>query len=91
MKQEFEAVVLTVMLPAVGCVQKTPPLQSTVTNGQDEIAGKVTTESVILQSRLTTRGGWVDGDLPGAPSVACFDNKLNNNHHAIMGPSPLSS
>ena len=35
-----------------------------ITNGQGEIAGEVTTESVILQSRLTTGDTWVDGDLP---------------------------
>ncbi len=44
-----------------------------ITNGQGEIAGEVTTESVILQSRLTTGDTWVDGDLPGAEGVARFE------------------
>ncbi len=44
-----------------------------ITNGQGEIAGEVTTESVILQSRLTMGDALVDGDLPGAKGIARFE------------------
>ena len=37
-----------------GCAPDPPQVEITITNGQGEIAGEVTTESVILQSRLTT-------------------------------------
>jgi len=44
-----------------------------ITNGQGEIAGEVTEDSVILQSRLTTTGGFVNGDLPGVAGVGRFE------------------
>jgi len=37
-----------------------------ITNGQGEIAGEVTTSSVILQSRLTVGRELIDGDLKKA-------------------------
>ncbi len=54
----------------VGCSEVEPVA---ITNGQGEIAGEVTTSSVILQSRLTTGSTLVDGDLPGAPGVGHFE------------------
>lgn len=51
-----------------------------LTHGQGEMAGEVTENSVILQSRLTwgdilvdEEPGWPDGDLPGHPGIACFE------------------
>ena len=44
-----------------------------LTNGMGEIAGEVTDHSVILQSRLTTTDGFVDGDVQGAPGLAAFE------------------
>jgi alkaline phosphatase D len=44
-----------------------------ITNGQGEIAGEVTTSSVILQSRLTNGRELIDGDLPGTEGVARFE------------------
>lgn len=44
-----------------------------VTNGQGEIAGEVTTSSVILQSRLTIGRELIDGDLPGTEGIARFE------------------
>ena len=44
-----------------------------ITNGQGEIAGEVTANSVILHSRLTTEAVIVDGDVPGAPGAARFE------------------
>ena len=48
-------------------------------HAQGEMAGEVTQNSVILQSRLTwghvlidDQPGWPDGDVPGCPGVACF-------------------
>ena len=46
---------------------------TTITNGQGEIAGEVTTTSVILQSRLTRGSTLVNGDLPGARGTARFE------------------
>ena len=37
------------------------------------MAGEVTADSVILQSRLTTLDGLVDGDVAGAPGTARFE------------------
>jgi hypothetical protein len=44
-----------------------------ITNGQGEMAGEVTTTSVILQSRLTTGNVLTEGDLPGAEGTARFE------------------
>lgn len=44
-----------------------------LTNGQGEMAGEVTADSVILQSRLTDGSRLVDGDLPGAPGLGKFE------------------
>ena len=48
----------------------TPP---TVMNGQGEMAGEVTSDSVILQSRLTSAKTLVNGDVPGASGVGRFE------------------
>ncbi len=43
-------------------------------HAQGEMAGEVTTRSVLLQSRLTATAGLdAGGDVPGAPGVACFE------------------
>jgi len=55
-----------------GCVTAPIPEPIIITNGQGEIAGEVTDDSVILQSRLTTEAVVVDGDVPGAPGIARF-------------------
>ena len=62
---------LAVALAACGLAAQS--VEITMTNGQGEIAGEVTSTSVILQTRLTTRDGWVDGDLPGVDGVARFE------------------
>jgi alkaline phosphatase D len=69
------ATILLVGLAGLGaaCAPAPPPVESAITNGQGEMAGEVTTDSVILQSRLTTIDGWVDGDLRGVPGVARFE------------------
>jgi alkaline phosphatase/alkaline phosphatase D len=46
---------------------------STPDHGQGEMAGRVTENSVILQSRLTKGNELIDGDLPGCPGVARFE------------------
>ncbi|MDP6580693.1 MAG: PhoD-like phosphatase N-terminal domain-containing protein, partial [Vicinamibacterales bacterium] len=56
-----------------GCGVEPAPEPIAITNGQGEIAGEVTADSVILQSRLTTEAVIVDGDVPGAPGVARFE------------------
>jgi len=53
-----------------GCAAEPVLAPITMTNGQGEIAGEVTVDSVILQSRLTTEALIVDGDVPGVPGVA---------------------
>lgn len=41
---------------------------------QGELAGEVTADSVLLQTRLTAHAGLdTNGDIPGAPGVACFE------------------
>ncbi|MCZ6634748.1 MAG: alkaline phosphatase D family protein [bacterium] len=44
-----------------------------VAHGQGEMAGEVMQTSVILHSRLTNGIRLVNGDLPGAVGVACFE------------------
>ena len=56
-----------------GCAAEPEPEPITITNGQGEIAGEVTADSVILHSRLTTEAVVVDGDVPGAQGVARFE------------------
>ncbi len=46
-------------------------------HGQGEMAGHVTKNSVILQSRLTRGSTLIDGDLPGSPGIACFEISRN--------------
>ena len=50
-----------------GCSREPQSESIHMTNGQGEIAGEVTAESVILHSRLTTEAVMVDGDVPGVP------------------------
>ena len=64
-------VLATVALAA--CNGAPEPVEIGMTNGQGEIAGEVTTTSVILQSRLTSKAGLVAGDLPGMDGVARFE------------------
>jgi len=44
-----------------------------VANLQGELAGEPTSESVILQSRLTVPKRNADGDAPGTEGTACFE------------------
>ncbi|MEE2637066.1 MAG: alkaline phosphatase D family protein [Acidobacteriota bacterium] len=74
----WNTALLLVSLLLVGCAG-TQPEPITITNGQGEIAGEVTTNSVILQSRLTTASGLVDGDVEGAPGVARFELARSDN------------
>ncbi|MCZ6890551.1 MAG: PhoD-like phosphatase N-terminal domain-containing protein, partial [Gammaproteobacteria bacterium] len=53
-----------------GCA---PDQVEPITNGQGEIAGEVTADSVILHSRLTTGAIIVEGDVVGAPGIARFE------------------
>ena len=74
MKIEMRALVLIVSgAVLVGCAVEPEPEPITITNGQGEIAGEVTADSVILHSRLTTGAVIVDGDVPGAAGVARFE------------------
>lgn len=47
--------------------------QGEIANLQGEMAGEVTTDSVILQSRLTGLRQLENDDVPGAPGVARFE------------------
>ena len=64
---------LAAAVALAACGPAAPPVEIAMTNGQGEIAGEVTSTSVILQTRLTSKEGWVDGDLPGADGVARFE------------------
>jgi len=78
MRQLYEtrvAFVFAVIVFLLSCAGETPP---PITHAQGEIAGEVTTTSVILQSRLTTGGnpnhGWpLETDVPGSAGVAQFE------------------
>lgn len=41
--------------------------------GQGQMAGEVTADSVILQTRITASQSPVDGDMPGYKAAACFE------------------
>lgn len=41
--------------------------------GQGQMAGRVTENTVILQSRLTQGDALIKGDLPGSAGMACFE------------------
>jgi alkaline phosphatase/alkaline phosphatase D len=71
--QKKAALLFTVAALLAACAAEPAPEPITITNGQGEIAGEVTADSVILQSRLTTEAVIVDGDVPGAPGVARFE------------------
>ena len=55
---------------AGGCAEVPFP---EMTNGQGEMAGEVTTTSVVLQSRLTVGSELVEGDVPGTEGMAHFE------------------
>ncbi len=65
LKKNF--LILVVMLLAGSSVAKDFP-----SLGQGQMAGRVTENSVILQSRLTKGNKLIKGDLPGAAGVAYF-------------------
>ncbi|HUW19761.1 MAG TPA: alkaline phosphatase D family protein [Sedimentisphaerales bacterium] len=44
-----------------------------IDHAQGEMAGEATSSTIILQSRLTRGANLVEGDMPGAPGVACFE------------------
>ena len=64
-------------LAVAACASAPEPVEILMTNGQGEIAGEVTDTSIILQTRLTAKSGWVDGDLPGMDGVARFEIATN--------------
>ncbi|MCF7973632.1 MAG: alkaline phosphatase D family protein [Phycisphaerae bacterium] len=59
--------VLAAALSSLAGAQTVPAL------GQGQMAGRVTANSVILQSRLTLGTELIEGDLPGVPGAACFE------------------
>ena len=71
MTRAAQLVILSTLLAGCSADLELEPI--TITNGQGEIAGEVTADSVILHSRLTTEAVIVDGDVPGAPGVARFE------------------
>jgi len=76
-RTDVAAILLVSSVGFVAACAPSPPVEIAITNGQGEMAGEVTTNSVILQSRLTTTDGWVDGDLSGMPGVARFEISTN--------------
>lgn len=49
------------------------PGSAEIFHAMGEMAGEVSENSVILQSRLTSSRGLVSGDVPGAPGIARFE------------------
>ena len=72
MKNACRFILLLVIsvLTLAGCTEEEP---IAISAGQGEMAGEVTADSVILQSRLTTGSRLLNGDLPGAAGVARFE------------------
>jgi hypothetical protein len=64
----FSAVVFCVLSNAAPALAAAP-----VALGQGQMAGRVTENTAILQSRLTRGTELVDGDLPGSPGTARFE------------------
>ena len=64
-------------LTAAACTSPPEPVEILMTNGQGEIAGEATDTTIILQTRLTAKSGWVDGDLPGMEGVVRFEFATN--------------
>jgi alkaline phosphatase/alkaline phosphatase D len=52
-----------------------------IDHAQGEISGEPTQSSIILQSRLTHGRNLIQGDMPGARGVACFELSENPNFH----------
>jgi alkaline phosphatase/alkaline phosphatase D len=78
----------TLIVVASGCAEVAFP---EMTNGQGEIAGEVTTTSVILQSRLTVGRELVEGDLAGAVGRARFQVGTTREFGDSLGSGWLSA
>ena len=80
-----KAAIFVALGTLAGCIGPPTPAPDpiTITNGQGEIAGEVTADAVILQSRLTTEAVLVDGDVPGAPGVARFELALSEDFASL--------
>ncbi|MHC4620935.1 MAG: alkaline phosphatase D family protein [Planctomycetota bacterium] len=53
------------------CVAEFAPQD--IHHAHGEMAGETTDSGIILQSRLTLGKNLIEGDMPGAPGVACFE------------------
>jgi alkaline phosphatase/alkaline phosphatase D len=69
------------MIAILAAVLCDPSLSTDIYNAQGEMAGEVTSSSVLLQSRLTAVPGPepdAAGDIPGVAGVACFEWSLSD-------------
>ncbi len=71
LKNSIIAYVFLALIALIGSACSEVP--AILSLGQGQMAGRVTEESVILQSRLTHGSELVDGDLFGAAGVAYFE------------------
>ncbi len=55
------------------CARKDVKYALDLDHAQGEMAGEVTRNSVILQSRLTQGAFFIRGDIQGSPGIACFE------------------
>lgn len=65
------SVVLFLFVISTLCFADT--FQFELDHAQGEMAGEPTQSSIILQSRLTSGRHFIDGDIPGASGVGCFE------------------
>ena len=72
-------VILLVSVAYISCVSDTAVYE--LDHAQGEISGEVTQSSIILQSRLTRGRDLIQGDMPGAAGVGCFELSENPNFH----------
>lgn len=69
------------LMALASCI--TDQKERAVYNGQGEMAGEVTQNSIILQTRLTATNGLVEGDLTGKAGYARFEWSTDTDFKSI--------
>ena len=64
---------LSIAVFITSCVKEEVKYEIDLSHAQGEMSGEATQSSIILQSRLTSGNNFMQGDIAGAPGVACFE------------------
>ncbi len=70
---------ITLFLPFVICFTLVSSSHADIYRAQGEMTGEVTSTTAIVQTRLTSVGSNIDGDVPGATGVVQFEYADNEN------------